>query len=367
MLIFSAPARYVQGPGVLDQLGAELRRLGRHSAVVIDAGVRERLQARIEASHAQAGLSLTMATFAGEVTAVVIDRLAGQFTGTGDARIDVVVGVGGGKALDAAKAVSLQLGARCASVPTIASTDAPASFSAAIYNDAHEMVEVRQLPRNPELVLADTTVMAAAPLRFLRAGIGDAISKRYEAQACLAAGAATLHGARPSQTGLMAAELCFTLIARHGVAALAAIERGDVAGGQRHADVEALIEATTLLSTLSFENGGLSVAHAIARGLPLVPRSAGTLHGEHVAYGLLVQFALEGRSTAESADLLALHRALGLPIRLADLQLDAATPAELDTLIHGALGSPSLKRFVRTLDRTDLLSAIATVERGVID
>lgn len=357
MLIFSAPSRYVQGPGVLDRLGPELARLGVHPLVVLDAGVRLRVQGRIEASLASAGLPLRFAHFAGEVTGAAIDELAVQ---AGELPPDVVVGVGGGKALDAAKAVSLQFGARYASVPTIASTDAPASFSAAIYNDRHEMVEVRRLPRNPELVLVDTAVVVGAPLRFLRAGIGDAISKKFEAEACVAAGANTLHDAKPSHTGRMAADLCFALLRRHGAAALAAIGAGTIDD-----DVEALVEATTLLSTVSFENGGLSVAHAIARGLPMLPRAAGSLHGEHVAYGLLVQLVLEDRPAAELQDVLALYVALGLPRRLAELNLPDITDDELRQLLDGTLGSPSVKRFVRALSAADLRAAITHVETAL--
>lgn len=354
MLVFSAPSRYVQGPGVLDRLGQELKRLGSRSLVVLDAGVRQRVLGRIEASHAAAELALRIVHFEGEVTASTIDVLCAQ---AGAVLPDVVVGVGGGKTLDAAKAVSLHFKARFASVPTIASTDGPASFSAAIYNDRHEMVEVRFMPRNPELVLVDSQVVTGAPLRFLRAGIGDAISKRFEARACAAAGANTLHGARPSRTGLMAADLCFELIRRHGAKALAAI-----ASGTLNDDVEALVEATTLLSTLAFENGGLSIAHAIARGLPMVPRAAGSLHGEHVAYGLLVQRVLEDAPVTEQSELLALYHELGLPRRLAELRLPEIRADEMDQLIAGALGSPSLKRFVRTLSADDLRAAIEQVE-----
>jgi glycerol dehydrogenase len=354
MVIFSAPSRYVQGPGALDRLGPELCRLGTRSLVVLDAGVRSRVEGRIEATHEAAQLPLATVHFQGEVTAAAIEALCAQGA---PHRPDVVVGVGGGKALDAAKAVSMHFGARCVSVPTIASTDAPASAYAAIYNDAHELVEVRHLPRNPELVLVDTAVVAGAPLRFLRAGIGDAISKKFEAEACLAAGADTLHGARPSKTGLMSADLCWNLIRRHGKAALTAIANGTV-----NDDVEALVEATTLLSTISFENGGLSVAHAIARGVPMVPRASGSLHGEHVAYGLLVQLVLEERPAALMSEVFALYQDLGLPRRLADLQLPDIQPQELERLIDGALGSPSLRRFVRPLQAHDLQAAIAHVE-----
>lgn len=356
MIIFSAPSRYVQGPGVLDGLGAEVARLGTVALIVLDAGVRSFVQGRIEASFEAVGLTPHFCHFSGEVTQAMIDSLCRQ---AGDVRPDVIVGVGGGKALDAAKAVSLHFKTPFASVPTIASTDAPASFSAAIYNEQHEMVEVRQLPRNPELVLVDSAVVARAPLRFLRAGIGDAISKKFEAEACVAAGAQTLHKARPSHTGLMAAELCFQLIRQHGAAALEAIAAGSITD-----DVEALIEATTLLSTVSFENGGLSIAHAVARGVPMVPRAAGSLHGEHVAYGLLVQLVLEDRPAETVNEIVSLYRALGLPLTLAELQLPDIAPAELAQLIDGAMGSPSLKRFARVLSAADLQAAIQRVEAG---
>lgn len=358
MLIFSSPSRYVQGPGVLERLGSEIAHLGKNSLVVLDEGVRLRVLGSIEASHAAAGLKMRLAHFSGQVTQAAIDALCTQ----GPYFLpDVVVGVGGGKALYAAKAVSLHFGARFVSVPTIASSNAPSSSSAAIYNDAHELIEVRRMQRSPDLVLVDTSLIASAPLRFLRADIGDTIAKKFETEACLAAQATSVHQSRPSHTGLMAAQLCYELICRHAAKALLAI-----GAGQIDDDVEALLEATTLLNTISYENGGLSVAHAIARGITRVPRTHGSLHGERVAYGLLVQFSLEGRPATQTRELLDTYHALGLPQNLADLQLADLTEAEMQLLVEGAMGSPNMKNFVRTLTPDDLLKAIERVEAGLL-
>ncbi|MES3021828.1 MAG: glycerol dehydrogenase [Pseudomonadota bacterium] len=355
MRIFAATSRYIQGAGQLDQLGRHTRELGAHAVLVADAAVLDLLRGRIARSFADAGVALRVLAFPGEVTHAAIDAMLAPARAGG---ADVVVGVGGGKALDAAKGVARALGVRLVCVPTIASNDGPASASIAVYNEQHQMVEVQQLRRNPDLVLVDSEVVAQAPLRFFLAGIGDAISKKFEAEACLKAGALTLFGAHASHTGLMAAQACYDLIRLHGEAAVEAVREGRVTD-----EVESVIEATVLLSTISFENGGLSVAHAIARGLPYLERARGSLHGAHVAYGLLVQLTLE-RRPAMVAELAAFYRRIGLPTRLADLLGAAASAAEFDTLAEQSMQSPSAARFTPALDAAQLRGAIAALEEA---
>ncbi|MES2898994.1 MAG: glycerol dehydrogenase [Pseudomonadota bacterium] len=354
MRIFAATSRYLQGPGLLDELGRHAGELGTGAVLVADAAVKSLLGDRISASFKAAAVPLSALHFPGEVTHAAIDALVDAARTAG---AQVVVGVGGGKALDASKAVARALGVRLVCVPTIASNDGPASASIAIYDEQHRMVEVLQLRRNPDLVLVDSAVIAQAPLRFFLAGIGDAISKKFEAEACLKAGALTLFGAPASHTGIMAAEACYALIRTHAPAAVAAVRQGQVSEA-----VESVIEATVLLSTISFENGGLSVAHAIARGLPCVARAAGTLHGEHVAYGLLVQLTLEGRSAAMLDELVAFYRELGLPARLADLLGSVPSAAELDTIAEQSMRSPSAARFTPPVTAGRLRAALATLE-----
>lgn len=353
MLVFAATSRYLQGPGLIDEIGRHARVFGASAAVIGDADVMRMFGERIGASFSGAGARAELLTCPNEVTLAGIETLALQARGA-----DLVVGLGGGKSIDSAKGVARLLDARFVSVPTIASNDGPASAAIAVYDEHHALVEVQQLKRNPDLVVVDTQAIVSAPLRFLRAGIGDAISKKFEAQACELAGAATLFGGRPSRIGMALADACYDVIRRHGVQALRAAERKEV-----NADVEALIEATVLLSTLAFENGGLSIAHAIARGLPMLERAAGTLHGFHVAYGLLVQLTLEGRPVSLFDELAACYADLGLPVRLADFGVSAPTDAELKQLVEGTMGSPSVRRFVRPLTEADLLGAIAEVER----
>ena len=62
-------------------------------------------------------------------------------------------------------------------------------------------------------------------------------------------------------------------------------------------------------------------------------------------------------------DLAGCYAELGLPTRLADFGVNDPTAAELDVLVDGALGSPSVRRFERQVTADDLSGAIAAVEQ----
>lgn len=355
MRIFAATSRYVQGPGALAALGQHAKALGHRAFVVTDADMARLLGEPVGASFAAAGMQVSIRIFPGEITHAAIEALADEAR---TFSADMVVGLGGGKALDTAKGVALKLGARSVSVPTIASNDGPASAAIAVYDDQHIMQDILHLPRNPELVLVDTQVIANAPVRFLIAGIGDAISKKFEAEACAAAGAHTLLGTPASLTGLMAADACYRTLREHAVAAVESVREKRV---DDH--LEALVEATVLLSTISFENGGLSLAHALARGFSYLERAKGTLHGAHVAYGLLVQLAMEKRDDDFIGELCGFYREVGLPTRLEEFGLDQPSAEEIRQLAEQSMESPSVKRFAPPVQASQLEQAIRRVQQ----
>lgn len=347
MRVFAAPHRYVQGPGVLDLLPGIVSEHGR-PLVVMDPFVRELLGPRMAALLPGAEIRL----LAGEITAAAADWLAKGAEGTA-----VVVGVGGGKSLDAAKAVALRLSVPVVTVPSVASNDSPTSGAIAMYDDEHRLVGLDHLPRNPDVVLVDTTLVAAAPTTFLRAGIGDAVAKRFEAAGCAAGTGLTPLGTRPLLTGGAVADACYATLRRSAVAALAACERGEV-----DQELEDVVEAVVLMSGLGFENGGLSLAHSLTRGL-MVSRGAGeAMHGFHVAWGLLVQLVVEGRSPDEVDDVRAFLRSTGLPTSLAELGMPDPTREELRTIASRTMTAPHLSNLSVGLTEESLCEAFEALE-----
>ncbi|MGM0584147.1 MAG: glycerol dehydrogenase [Pseudomonadota bacterium] len=352
--IFGAPSRYIQGPGASERLAPALAAWGPRAAAVADPIAADLLGERLRDSARAAGVDLSLNPFSGECTADEIDRQVEL------ARLDgasAIVGLGGGKAIDTAKGAAQALGLPLIVLPTIASNDAPTSALIVIYDDAHRVAEARRTPRNPDLVLVDTEIIANAPARFLRAGIADGLSKTFEARQCMQAGGRNFLDGAPPEAALALADRAWNILRADGEAALADVEARRVTDA-----LERVVEAAVLLSGLGFENGGLSLTHALMRGLTAEPELASRLHGELVAYALLVQLTLEGRDPAFLADLRAFHARLGLPRSLADL--GGPEPSEALGLRVGALTleAPYARHFDRPLSPADIATAMAQVE-----
>lgn len=350
--VFAACPRYIQGPGAAERLAAETLVVGNRPVIVIDAYVHKTLGPRLLSSFGDR--QPPVVPFQGEITLVSVDALRSVAERSAP---DVIVAIGGGKALDAGKAVARRLATPVISVPTVASMDGPASRGIAIYDDEHRLVLVEQLPLNPAAVVVDTSIIASAPAHFLRAGIGDAIAKKFEAEASAAGGGLNKHGTGPLRSALIAADGAYRLLRAHGAAAMRSVENG-VAND----DVEAVVEAAILLSALGFENSGLSIAHSLTRGLVKLRAVKDAPHGYHVAYGLLAQFAVEGRTDQEIEDLCGFYREVGLPVSLADMGLADGTDEDIAFIGELTMTSPHIRNLAVPTDLAGLLAAITRIE-----
>lgn len=265
--------------------------------------------------------------FGGECSERELDRLGAEVRPATGA----VIGLGGGKAMDAAKVVAERAGLPVIIVPTIASTDAPCSACAVVYSPEGVFERVYSLKRNPDVVLVDSEVIAAAPLRFLIAGMGDALATWFEARACARSGSPNCCGGRATIAGLAIARACYDTVLTNGAHACA-----DVAAGRLSTAVDRIIEANTLLSGIGFECGGIAGAHAIHNGLTALPQTHDCYHGELVAFGLLAALHLTQADRAEIATVHAFCTSVGLPTTLAAIGLAQASDEELLTAARRA-------------------------------
>lgn len=318
--LFCSPSRYVQGRDATASLGHHLQHLGLAGPALVIAGatVQRQLTPTWETTFAEAGIHHTVRTFGGECTQAEIDA------GVGDARdrgATVIIGAGGGKCLDTARAVAAALDLPVVNCPTLASSDAPCSALSVVYTEDGVVDRYLFYPRNPDLVLVDSSVVAAAPARFLVGGMGDALATWFEARTVIEAHGANQLGGGTTLTAGALARLCYETLLADGVAARSSVEAGAVTPA-----LERIIEANTLLSGLGFESGGLAIAHSVHNGLTAVDGTHEYLHGEKVAFGLLVQLLVEGRPEAEIDQVVAFSRSVGLPVTLAEVGLIDPAP-----------------------------------------
>lgn len=307
--VFISPSKYVQGAGELDRLGEYTKVYGKKALVIISAGGKKRFGDRVEASLAAAGVECAFDEFNGECSQAEIDRLVEVLKGTGS---DVVLGVGGGKIFDTAKAVAAAVDVPVVVVPTIAATDAPCSALSVIYTDEGQFKEYQFFKQNPNLVLMDTEVIAKSPVRLTVSGMGDALATYFEARACKRSDAGTCAGGKVTSAAMALARLCYETLMSDGVKAKLALEAGACTES-----VERVIEANTLLSGLGFESAGLAGAHAIHNGMTAMPETHAFYHGEKVAFGTLTQLVLENAD--ELYEVLDFCVEVGLPVTFAQL------------------------------------------------
>jgi glycerol dehydrogenase len=351
-----SPSRYVQGKGAIHELGEYLKPIGSTPLFVADDLVWGLVGHDVEASLQAVDLPLRREVFHGIPSAKEVDRLVEVIRTTG---ADVAVAVGGGSAIDAVKAAGHLAGIRWANCPTVASTDAPCSALSVIYTEDGEFEEYRFFPRNPDLVLVDSQVVANAPVELLVAGVGDALATWLEARATARSNSKTMAGGLPTLTGTALAQLSWDVLWDNALQAVDAVRDNEVTPA-----VEKVIEANTLLSGLGFESGGLAAAHAVHNGLTAVGATHGLAHGQKVNIGSVTQLVLEGAPSSEVRDFVEFTTRVGLPTTLTEVGLRADDLDSLTTVADAAtVEGETIHAMPFAVSSADVVSALASIER----
>ncbi len=322
--VFAAPGKYIQGRGAVSRLGEVLEQLGSESPLVLS----DPIVSEIMGDDLDALSGAKRVEFGGECSPSEIDRVAKAASEGG---ADAVVGIGGGKTMDTAKAVAHPAGLPLVIVPTIASTDAPTNSLSVVYDEDGAFKEYRFFGRNPDAVIVDTSVIVGAPVRFLVAGIGDGLSTYFEADSSSRTRKQAMSGGVPTLAAVTIARLCYDTLLEYGLAARLAAEQGTVTSA-----VEKVVEANTLLSGLGFESGGLAAAHSIHNGLTVLEGTHDYWHGEKVAFGVISMLMLEERPAEIVEEVVDFCLEVGLPVTLEDIGVEEASRQDLKQVADAA-------------------------------
>jgi len=317
-----APAQVLRGYHALEQSGEAIARLGHRPLVVGGEHTLASLTSQLQRVLKKQQLQLSFASYSPDCSETSLTALR---EATANHQANLILGIGGGKALDTAKLLAHQCKLPVVTIPTSAATCAAWTALSNIYSDEGAFLYDVSLDRCPDLLILDYSLIHTAPQRTLVAGIGDALAKWYEASVSSGSSTVTLIIAAVQQ-----ARVLRDILFQKSADALK--EPGSEVWQE-------VVDATVLLAGVIGGLGGAQcrtvAAHAVHNGLTHIRSAHDALHGEKVAYGILVQLRLEemlqGNQLAASArqQLLKFYAEIGLPQSLEDLGLGNITLAEL--------------------------------------
>lgn len=318
-----SPGKVILGAGVLSTVGAQVANLGTRPLIVAGNHTLNLSKEHLKPLFQSQELHSILVSYGADCCETSLKALR---KAAKEHKADIIIGIGGGKALDTAKLVAHQLTLPVITIPTSAATCAAWTALSNVYSTTGAFLYDVALSRCPELLILDYNLIQTAPQRTLVAGIGDAIAKWYEASVSSGNSQQTLIIAAVQQ-----ARVLRDILLQNSATALQS------PGTEIWQEV---VDATVLLAGVIGGLGGAQcrtvAAHAVHNGLTHIS-GHNSIHGEKVAYGILVQLRLEemiqGNQLAASArqQLLKFYAEIGLPQKLADLGLGNITLGELQT------------------------------------
>jgi uncharacterized oxidoreductase len=311
IIVRGAPAEYVCKIGVLGELEEKLNVRGIKKVLLL-TGKKSWEAIRFYFPNVK-DIVVAHEFYNGECSLTEITRVS---TLAKTLKVDAIVGVGGGKVLDVVKAAACASSTKSILIPTLASNCAPWTPLSVIYTEEGVMTHYDVFPASVDLLLVEPRVLIEAPVSMLIAGIGDTLAKWYEADVQIG------KFSNPSVTLKVAhhtARLCAEEMFENAEQAIIDAKEARVSDAFVKV-VESIILLGGMVGGFGDKFGRIAGAHSIHNGMTISPESHKALHGNKVAYGILVQLLLENKES-EVDRLLPFYKKIGLPTSLHDLDI----------------------------------------------
>ncbi|HWQ40543.1 MAG TPA: iron-containing alcohol dehydrogenase family protein [Desulfosporosinus sp.] len=352
MIFVKAPQRYINEAGILKSSGDYIGQLGKNALIIGGKTALRVVEGELFRSLDSGGVKYQTIEFQGNCTTSAINRFVSI---TGDYGVDLIIGVGGGRVLDLAKAVGEKRKLPVVAVPTIVATCAAWSALSIIYDEFGKFAGGLPLNSSPTLVLADTRILAEAPVRYLSAGIGDTIAKWYEIAPHIVEGKNDIS----LRIGIQTAKLALEILTSSATEATK--DAADKKPTQVFSEVvDAIIVLAGLVGSITGGYYRAAVAHALHNSFTVLPEIHSSLHGEIVAFGLIVQFVLEEKPQQEIDKFIAFLNSLDLSVTLGQLGIKNDLVQKISEIANGVNISGEL------LDKLNFEVNSRLIEKAII-
>lgn len=345
---------YMIGEDVYRKAGAILKKHGTTAVVVGGKTAMEKAADEIIESLKADGISVTgKVWFGGDSTYENVEMLKQD---PAVQKADMILAVGGGKACDTCKVLAEQTDKALFTFPTIASNCAPCTALAIMYDTQGRFKDNFYSARPPLFVFINDRIIAQAPVKYLQAGIGDALSK--EAEVALA-----LRHVELDQNLLLGLSLCAACtepLLKYGEEAMKACEENRTCAALQEVALDIVI-STGLVSNMTvcpefYYNTNL--AHCFYYGATIFPVYHDHLHGFWVAYGVLVLLDYDNQTELRDR-VMNFYRKVGLPVTLAQVGL---TKEDLPALADKASKVPGWHVDGYELTKEKFMQAVLNVD-----
>lgn len=359
LVVRTGPQEYECKVGVLNSLAERLKNRGVHKAIIVHGDRSWKKAQQYLSCLLDSNIALEFVPFNGECTYKEVDRIA-EVLKTADA--EAVIGVGGGKLLDAVKYTAAKVPrVQSILIPTLASNCAPWTPLSVMYTENGINLGFDTHTKQTDVLLVEPELLLEAPVNYFAAGVADTLAKWYESDVILS---------RPEnqvkallQTSRSAAYICKENIVQYGEQAVLDIQSQTVTTAFVQV-AETIIAVSGLVGGLGDGYARTTIAHAVHDKLTAFQETHPFLHGEKVAYGILVQLAVEGKWT-EVDQLLLLFETLRIPKSLHDLQLQVLTHQQIAQLANEIISVTGLVQSGYNVTAHEIQKAIENLESYV--
>lgn len=270
---------------------------------------------------------------------------------------EMIFGMGGGKALDTAKGTAEKAGLPVFTFPTIAATCAATTALSVVYKEDGNFDSFYFYDKPARHSFIDTEIIACAPECYLRAGMGDTLGKYFECH--FAARGDELH--HSSALGREISNMCYLPLLTYGEEAMKEC-RENHAGVALQQAVLANIVSTGLVSLMVLDEYNCAIAHSVYYGLVLLPGfEEENLHGDVVAYGVLVQLMVDGEEQ-QAKEMKIFLKKLGIRTTLAEMGALLDKEALKDVLKETVTG-PDMEHIPYEVTEDMIYEALVKVEK----
>lgn len=346
--------QFTVGADAFDAFQAEMGRFGTRVAAVHGEKAWAASKEYVVPALERAGLTLTRELVYGhDATYENVERIMAD---EGVRSADMLLAVGGGKCIDTVKLAADRLGKPVFTVPSIASNCAPVTKISIMYHEDGSFKDIPRLNNVPAHCFINPKIILAAPVRYLWAGIGDAMAKHVESAWSAKAGEELDFG---SELGIASGEMCFYPMLRDGRQALMDAEAGRVSEALERT-ISNIVVSPGIVSVSVHPDYNGGIAHALFYGLTSRKHiEKDHLHGEVVSYGTLVNLMAD-EDWEKLKQAWEFNRSVRLPVCLADLGLDRED--SLQDVLEVTMANQELKHTPYPVTKEMIYQAIQRLE-----